>query len=517
MTIALQGGASSTSARRIRVFVCDDSDDLRALLKLRLADEAEIDIIGEADNAVEAVEQIAGLQPDVVLLDVSMPRTDGLDAIEEMLRLVPGLRVVVWSGMGADAGARALARGAHGFIDKKADGPQVAAAIRTAVDAQAAPPLQPAATPAATESESHNGEDTGRWSPEAGGKALSLRPSLTALDVWPRWAVFLLTGILFVAVFASCTAVGPEADGRALPALMVFPVAAAAMRFGRSGGLFAAAFGIGLLLLTWPVSNVTPTALSMSSSAATLIIVAAWLGRTGQRIRAELMARAQLAADLRYLTLATSHDLAEPVHSISGFAELLQRHVAPASSEREASYLSHILSGSRRMEEMIDDLLSYARAGEMVLDRSEIDLNVVLAQAVSTVSLLSDQLGADIECAELPRVWGDANQLTRVFQNLLGNALKFGPRRGRPRIRVDAQREQDAWRISVHDNGIGIDPQEAGRIFGMFERLQSESEHAGTGVGLALCARIVERHGGRIWVEPAEGSGSTFSFTLPDR
>lgn len=144
-----------------------------------------------------------------------------------------------------------------------------------------------------------------------------------------------------------------------------------------------------------------------------------------------------------------------------------------------------------------------------------VDLDKVLATALANLRIAIEEIGAKIDSRELPVVMGDARQLTQLFQNLVGNALKFRKPGQAPRIEIWAERDGGCWRVSVRDDGIGLDPQFSERVFAIFQRLHAREEYEGTGLGLAICKKIVERHGGRIWVESKQGEGAAFSFTLP--
>jgi len=168
------------------------------------------------------------------------------------------------------------------------------------------------------------------------------------------------------------------------------------------------------------------------------------------------------------------------------------------------------------MQQLIDDLLLYSRVGRMPLGTDTIDLDEVLAEVVATLDEPIRERGAQVTNDPLPVVRGERVQLTQVLMNLVSNALKFTSPEVTPEVHVSARREGAAWRLSVRDNGIGVDP-DADVIFKMFGRLHPADAYPGTGIGLALVKRIIERHGGKIWVEPADGGGSVFMFTLPDR
>jgi light-regulated signal transduction histidine kinase (bacteriophytochrome) len=213
----------------------------------------------------------------------------------------------------------------------------------------------------------------------------------------------------------------------------------------------------------------------------------------------------------RFATVA-SHDLREPLRVVSGFADLLARRHGDDLGTDGKRFVEAITGGVARMDQMIADLLAYARAGRVDQPLEPVDSNAVVADALAGLQRAIDDANAELEVEPLPMVNGNATALRQLFQNLIANAIKFvadGP----PHVRIWAAEVPEGLRFTIRDNGVGIDPSQADRIFEMFTRLHSES-YPGTGVGLAVCQRIVDVHGGRIWFEPAPGGGSQFMFTI---
>jgi PAS domain S-box-containing protein len=224
---------------------------------------------------------------------------------------------------------------------------------------------------------------------------------------------------------------------------------------------------------------------------------------------------ARANADLEQFGYAASHDLSEPLRTISGFAQLLERRYHDRLGADAAGYIRFIVDGVAQMQSLIDDVLSYSRAGGQALERAEVDCNVLVEDAITSLGGALQETGAVVEVGPLPTVGADGDRLVQVFQNLVSNALKF--RGDEPvTVEVSAARDNGAWRFSVRDNGIGVAPEFRDRIFDVFQRLHTRDEYPGTGIGLALCRRIVEQHGGRIWCEPGPEGGTTFAFTVPD-
>jgi signal transduction histidine kinase len=239
------------------------------------------------------------------------------------------------------------------------------------------------------------------------------------------------------------------------------------------------------------------------------------LGRVIERV----WARTELErsnADLEAFAYMASHDLAEPLRTVSGFVALLERQYGGVLDDRAREYIAHALDGVGRMQAMIDDLLLYARAGTAALQPERVPAGEVLADALRDLAPAVEERKATIEVGELPVVAADRGLLQRVFQNLLGNAIKFTAPGVAPIVRVSGHAVAEESELTVADNGIGIDPAQAERAFEMFARLEEPAgEYHGSGLGLAISRRIVERHGGRLWVEPNAGGGSVFRLTLP--
>lgn len=217
---------------------------------------------------------------------------------------------------------------------------------------------------------------------------------------------------------------------------------------------------------------------------------------------------------LEHFAYAASHDLQEPLRMISSYLQLIENRYADELDEDGEEFLEYAIDGSKRMKEMIDGLLEYSRVNTQGKPLEPVDLNDIVTDARKNLEIQITESNADIECNELPRVNGDASQLRQLFQNLFSNAIEYSGDQP-PRVDVFAERTGEKWKLSVRDDGIGIDPKDQDHIFDVFERLHSHEEHAGTGIGLALCKRITERHDGEIWVDSEPGEGATFSFTLP--
>lgn len=238
--------------------------------------------------------------------------------------------------------------------------------------------------------------------------------------------------------------------------------------------------------------------------------------RTEKTLRASTEDLKRSNKDLEEFAYVTAHDLREPLVGIAAYLKLLQRRCAHKLDAEACKFVFRALDIAVRMDGLIQSLLSYSLLGIPSRSIKPIDCNVALDRAMSNLAAPIEESGAKITTTFLPTVMGNLSEIVQLFQNLLSNAIKFAGD-GPVEIQISATREESGWRFSVKDNGIGIEPPYFDRVFRIFQRLEASSERPGTGIGLANCKRIVERHGGRIWVESEPGMGSTFFFTIPDR
>jgi PAS domain S-box-containing protein len=222
--------------------------------------------------------------------------------------------------------------------------------------------------------------------------------------------------------------------------------------------------------------------------------------------------------DLEQFAYVASHDLQEPLRAVTGSVQLLARRYKGQLDSEADEFIGFAVDGTRRMKALITDLLAYSRISTRGVPFTTVDCKKVLDQALASLQTALSESDARLTHDSLPRVWGDAGQLALLFQNLIGNAIKFRGDRI-PEIHISAERQngddKDKWQFAVSDNGIGIDMKYADRVFTIFQRLHTIDDYPGTGIGLALCRKIVDRHGGRIWVESVPEEGTIFCFTLP--
>jgi light-regulated signal transduction histidine kinase (bacteriophytochrome) len=219
--------------------------------------------------------------------------------------------------------------------------------------------------------------------------------------------------------------------------------------------------------------------------------------------------------ELEQFAYVASHDLQEPLRMVASYVQLLERRYKGKLDSDADEFISYAVDGATRMQRLINDLLAFSRVGTRGKPFAPTEMRSVLQQAKDNVRSLIEEAQATITNDELPVITADETQLVQLFQNLIANAIKFRKKEEPLRIRISAERKNDEWLFGAHDNGIGIDPKYFGRIFVLFQRLHAGGEYPGTGIGLAISKKIVERHGGRIWVESQPGKGSSFYFTIP--
>jgi light-regulated signal transduction histidine kinase (bacteriophytochrome) len=209
-----------------------------------------------------------------------------------------------------------------------------------------------------------------------------------------------------------------------------------------------------------------------------------------------------------------SHDLKEPLRMVSNYTQLLDRSCQDSLGKEAEQYIGYILQGVNRMHGLIEDLLSYSEIDSRNTFFKTVDSGAALREALANLQVPIAESGAVITASTMPATTGDHIQLVRVFQNLIGNSIKYRSEEI-PRIQISAERKDDEWEFSVRDNGIGIEPRYKESVLKLFKRLHARSEYPGNGVGLASCRKIIERHGGKIWLKSEAGTGATFCFTLP--
>ena len=241
---------------------------------------------------------------------------------------------------------------------------------------------------------------------------------------------------------------------------------------------------------------------------------AMWEKRLREEKAQVQQALARSNQDLEQFAYVASHDLQEPLRMVATYTQLLAERYQGRLDDNADKYIHYAVEGALRMQTLVQDLLTFSRVGRQGSEVGSIDCNLLVEAAVKNLQASVVETGAHIHHEHLPKVVADGSQVLQLFQNLIGNAIKFhGP--APPEIRIAAVKSDKEWVFSVADNGIGIAPEHRELIFVIFKRLHTRTEYPGSGIGLAICKKIVERQGGRIWVESKPGQGSTFKFTLP--
>lgn len=496
----------------IRLLVVDDVPDTRRLVRIVLEDSGVFEVVGEAGDGVAGVTLAARMQPDLTLLDLSMPGGGGLDTLPRLLEAAPNTRVVVYSGFDRDRAAQAaLDRGASAYVQKGAPPNELVDALLDVAgqpDGDAPPRLLAAETKAMVAA-----KPASRILIEAAPDAMVLADAEGVIRLVNR-----RTEELFGYP-------REELIGESVEVLLPFSLRARHVGHRGSYALDPRVRPMGAALelsarrrdgSSFPV-EVSLSPLETDSG----LLVSAAVRDVSERQRAEDALKATAAelarsnAELEQFAAVVSHDLREPLRAIKGFTDLLARRNGEQLDERGHELVGYTLEAVARMDRLIRELLDYARLDAGPWEPQPVDCGALVQAVLTRLAPVIEQAGGEIKVSELPTISGNAHLLERVFENLIANALKFvgdAP----PVVRISATREPTAWRFSVDDNGIGVDPAQAPRLFAMFSRLHSSEEFPGTGVGLAISRRAVERHGGEISVESSADGGSRFSFTVPD-
>ncbi len=476
--------------RPIRVLLADDTASVRTLLRGTLEASRAFEVVGEAGDGAQAVEMAAALQPDMVLLDLAMPVLGGMEAIPQIRIRAPDARVVVVSGYAPDRmGTKAVEVGATAFLEKQQRPRElVASLLHTWKSTQPQPPIEPPAV-------------------ERFRQAFEEAPLATALAglddrvQWANAAWCRLTGYRIDELAASTIAELTHPDDR--------DEAAAGRRAVGAGELATHQAEARLLR---PDSR-TVWALIACSPVEQGLVVQMVDVTERKRLLLDLTRSNGELSNFAYLA---AHELKSPLQAILGFAALLDRALGPALDPQGREFVGWIAGGATRMNALVEDLLTYCAIDSDEAGSEDVELAEVFAGCCEELDPEISRRGAVVTAGPLPVVTGDPSQLAQLLRNLLSNAVKFVPEGRVPEVHVSAERGAEVWTVTVADNGIGVEDDSKNRIFAMFERLHPRERFKGTGIGLSMCKRIIERRGGRIWVEANPGGGSCFRFTLPD-
>ncbi|MDQ6728393.1 MAG: PAS domain S-box protein [Actinomycetota bacterium] len=501
--------SGAPTAGVITVLLADDTATVRLVLRRILDASHAFHVVGEASDGRQAVDLATSLEPDLLLLDLDMPVMNGMEAIPLIRRSAPATRIVVLSGFTAERmGAEAVEAGATAYLEKSYRPDELVARLVEVCGTMVGP-------------------QAGR---DAVAPVMALAP--LAREAQQRFRLAFEHAPIGMAVVSPddhflevnpslCRMAGLTEDELLVRALadLSHPEdreAAAAARRGLLGG--GGASSTIETRLRRPDGRVIWALVGCSvvrdDDGRPSQLVAQVVDITEQKRAERELTRSN--TDLSTFAYLAAHELKSPLQAVSGFASLLDRVHGPSLDDQGREFVAWIVDGSARMNALIEDLLTYCSvdAAEPVL--APVALDRVVGDALAQIERESAGPAAHVAGDPLPVVTADEFQFAQLFQNLLANAVKFVPPGATPQVHLSAERTPDGWTLTVADSGIGIDDAHRDRIFSMFERLHPRERYKGTGIGLAICKRIVERRGGAIWVEPNGGGGSRFRFTVPD-
>ncbi len=482
----------TSDRQRIRVLIADDTATLRLVLRRTLEASLAFQVVGEAVDGAEAVEMAGVHRPDIVLLDLSMPVLGGMEAIPLIRDRAPDTQIVVLSEFPAErVGPQVVEIGAAAFLGKQQGLDRLVPSLLQVWRAS-----QPQPAPAVLPDGWFRGAFAHAPLPMAlvgpGDAVLYANPALCRLTGYRREQL----GALTVAELS-------HPDDR--------EVAAQSLRSVANGSRASSVTDARLLR---PDGRTVWVSLSCSATEDGSYLVVQMVDVTDQRWTERELSRSN--AELGSFAYLAAHELKAPLQTISGFAGFLDHVYGPGLEPQAREFVNWIVEGAGRMNSLIEDLLGYCAVdvAETVLE--PVALDGVVAEALHQLDWEVACRGALVTVDPLPTVTGDPVQFGQLLQNLLANALKFVPEGRRPEVHVSAERIANGWTLTVADNGIGVEDAARERIFSMFERVHPRERYKGTGIGLTLCKRIIERRGGTIWVEPNPTGGSRFCFRMPD-
>ena len=531
----------------IKVLLIEDNPDDALFMRRALRDATPGPFqMAHVDRLSAALDLLASDPFDVVLLDLSLPDSTGEETFHRLHQHAPGVPILVLTGLDdEELGAELVRQGGQDYLVKgHTDEHPIGRSINYAIERQR---IQQQLSNLAAESTVM--AQIGRI----------ISSTFDIQDVYQSFAVEAAKLIAFDRIIIMIANVeeggapiaymsGADVPGRGTGDFLRFPGSLADAVIGRREGMIAQSPDPKELAGRFPrlapsieagFRSFIAVPLMAKGEVVAVMNLASMAAeaysdrdlrlatRIGEQI-AGAIANAQLYAqqvraeeelersnvELEQFASAASHDLQEPLRMITSYIQILAEDYKDRLDLDADRYIDYVVDGASRMKDLIDDLLAYSRIGNQTAPLEPVDCDAVLRLVLGDLAGAIQDAGASVTHDPLPEVMGDSTQLAQVFQNLISNGIKF---RGQapPRVHVSTAQVERDWVFSIRDNGIGIEPRHFERIFLMFQRLHHRSEYPGTGIGLALCNKVVQRHGGRIWVESEPGAGSAFHFTIP--
>jgi PAS domain S-box-containing protein len=496
-----------------RVLLVDDVQEERELLGAWLEQSTRFVVIGEASNGPRGVELAKRLHPNLVTLDMSMPGGDGIAALRRIRADCPDSKVVMVSGfMTADL-ARDMVEliGASACLDKGIGLDRLVTELLKVVESSldlSNPDLDQASSQAIVEGDSLVDSRLAAII-ESSDDAIIGKTLDGTITSWNPGAerLYGYRSVEIVGQNISVLVPGRAADElgdilrRVSQGERIEHLETRRLRKDQSL--------VDVSIAVSPIRDRHGTIVGASTVARDVTI--------RKFAEAELVRQAEELQrsneELEQFAYVASHDLSEPLRSISGYVELLARRYEGQIDEDADRFIKHVVDGCSRMKQLIDDLLIYSRVG-VAIELVPTDTSAVMSDVLISMTAALAQTEAKVHFQNLPIVIGDKVSLAQLFQNLIANSVKFARAGTAPKICIEARRQEAMWTFSVTDNGVGIESEYADRVFGMFQRLHSRDAYPGTGIGLAICMRIVRAHRGQIWLDDTAVDGTRFCFTL---
>jgi PAS domain S-box-containing protein len=452
--------------------------------------------------------ELRARHPDVVLADYNLPQWRGMEALDVLRRAGLDIPLILVSGALGDVTAvECIKRGATDYVLK--DGlARLPEAIRRALQEEVLRERQRRSDAALRESQA-----------QLETLVHSAMDAILTVDEKQNIVMFNATAEKMFRC-SQAEALGRPIE-RFIPQRFRASHSVHVRKFGETGVTTRATHMLGTLRALradgeeFPMeASLSRTQLGVRTLCTVIVRDVTERERAEKKLAAKMAELARSNADLEQFAYVASHDLQEPLRMVAAYTQLLAERYRGQLDENADKYIGYASEGALRMQSLVQDLLMFSRVGRNGGACSHVDCNAAMDEVLLSLGPAMQESGAVVTQGALPAVWADRSRLTQVFQNLIGNAIKFRGKEA-PAISVRAEKEGEDWVFSVSDNGIGIAPEHAENVFVVFQRLHTRTEYPGNGIGLAICKKIIEHGGGKIWVETAAGHGSIFKFTIP--